>query len=75
MLLQDTVDHNSKPLCKLDIRFFAWTFKESGFHENFVFTDRCKMGLQHDADEPLSLKGLVDLFHMLQDKYYEEYKV
>ena len=33
------------------------------------------MGLQHDIDEPLSLKGLVELFHMLQDKYYEEYKV
>ena len=33
------------------------------------------MGLQHDVDEPLSLKGLVDLFHMLQDEYYEEYKV
>ena len=40
-----------------------------------VFVCRCKMGLQHDVDEPLSLKGLVDLFHMLQDEYYEEYKV
>jgi len=37
--------------------------------------DRCKMGLQHHVDEPLSLKGLVELFHMLQDKYYEEYKM
>ncbi|XP_065053922.1 tuftelin-interacting protein 11-like [Rhopilema esculentum] len=37
--------------------------------------DRCKMGLQHNVDEPLSLKGLVELFQMLQDKYYEEYKM
>lgn len=33
------------------------------------------MGLKHDSDEPLSLKGLVELFQMLQDKHYEEYKV
>ena len=36
---------------------------------------RCKKGLKHDKDESLTLEGLMDVFKMLQEKYYEEYKV
>ena len=80
--LADIVDANS-PLAYIEHNGPLLAAISSLYETIFICTEmrgsrfvyRCKMGLQHHVDEPLSLKGLVELFHMLQDKYYEEYKV
>eukprot|EP00794_Sanderia_malayensis_P003562 gene3562-4067_t len=72
---KDTVVNLEHEIGRLDTILAQESSEIDRLSEIASILDRCKNGLQHNSDEPLSLQGLVDLFHMLQDKYYEEYKM